>query len=159
MMHADIRIREATVADSAELLSLVQWAMRVYADLSGIASPLDAMRETLTDMQWHIRQDHVLVAEHKGHLVGTVRLIRKPDGTAYFSRFAVHPNLQRSGVGGLLYAAAERWLIQQGIRQVELHTALANDILVSFYRNRGFELVATDHSRGYARGTFRKILG
>lgn len=158
MTHADIQVRPATLADAAELLRLIQWAMQLYASQSGITSPLDAQQEGLADMQRHIRQHHVLVAEHKDHLIGTVRLIRQPDGRAYFSRFAVHPHLQKSGVGRLLFQTAEAWLRQQGFREVELHTALTNPALVSFYESRGFELVETDHSRGYPRGRFRKRL-
>lgn len=157
-MHAEIRIRPAVPADSAELLTLIQWAMQVYAAKSGITGPLDAMQETQVDMQRRIAQDHVLVAEHKGSLIGTVRLVRLDSNRAYFSRFAVHPHLQQTGVGKIIYQAAETWLLQQQFHSVELHTALTNQPLVSFYRARGFDLVETDHSRGYPRGLFRKIL-
>ena len=157
-MHAEINIRPATPADSAELLRLIQWAMQVYAANSGITASLDAMRETEDDLKRHIIQNHVLVAEHKNVLIGTVRLIDLGNGHAYFSRFAVHPHLQQTGVGKLIYQAAEEWLCQQNFRTVELHTALTNEPLVNFYRSRGFDLVETDDSRGYPRGLFRKNL-
>lgn len=158
MTHADILIRPATLAEASDILRLVQWAMQVYASQSGITTPLESQRETITDMQRHIRQDHVLVAEHKGHLIGTVRLVRLSDQAAYFSRFAVHPHLQRTGVGRMLYEAAEIWLRQQHFAWVDLHTALSNAGLVAFYEARGFVLVESDNSRGYPRGRFRKEL-
>ena len=157
-MHAEIKFRKAVQSDSAELLKLIQWAMQVYAAKSGITTPLDAMQETLADLEQHIARDHVIVAEHKNALIGTVRLVRAGPDRAYFTRFAVHPHLQQTGVGRLLYQAAERWLLQKGFRTVELHTALTNDQLVSFYQSRGFDLVETDQSRGYPRGLFRKLL-
>jgi ribosomal protein S18 acetylase RimI-like enzyme len=157
-MHAEINIRPATPADSSDLLRLIQWAMQVYAANSGITASLDAMLETETDLKRHIIQNHVLVAEHKNELIGTVRLIDLGNGHSYFSRFAVHPHLQQTGVGKLIYQAAEDWLCQQKFRTVELHTALTNEPLVNFYRSRGFALVDTDSSRGYPRGLFRKNL-
>ena len=157
-MHAEIKIRPAVFADSAELLTLIQWAMHVYAQKSGITGPLDALSETQRDQERHIRDQLVLVAEHRGSLIGTVRLVRLDSRRAYFSRFAVHPHLQQTGVGKLIYQAAEDRLRQQGYQTVELHTALTNEPLVKFYESRGFELVETDHSRGYPRGLFRKTL-
>lgn len=157
-MHAEIKIRPAIPAESAALLKLIQWAMQVYAINSGITASLDAMLETEEDLKRHIVQNHVLVAEHRGELIGTVRLIDRGNGRAYFSRFAVHPHLQQTGVGKMIYQAAETWLIDQHFRTVELHTALTNEPLVKFYRARGFSNVETDHSRGYPRGLFRKEL-
>ncbi len=157
-MHAQITIRPAVPVESPALLRLIQWAMQVYAANSGITASLDAMLETEDDLRRHIIQNHVLVAEHKGELIGTVRLIDRGNGHAYFSRFAVHPHLQQTGVGKMIYQAAEDWLLAQHFQSVELHTALTNEPLVSFYRARGFSLVETDHSRGYPRGLFRKDL-
>jgi GNAT superfamily N-acetyltransferase len=157
-MHAEIKFRQAVLSDSTELLKLIQWAMQVYAAKSGITTPLEALTETISDLEQHITRDHVLVAEHKHTLIGTVRLVRKSPGQAYFTRFAVHPHLQQTGVGRLLYQAAEAWLLQNGFRSVELHTALTNEPLVQFYQSRGFRLIETDASRGYPRGLFRKEL-
>lgn len=158
-MHAEIAIRPAVLADCTELVHLIQLAMRDYAEKSGITSPLDALAETEQDMADQIEHQTVLVAEHKGHLIGTVRLVRISADHAYFSRFAVHPHLQQTGVGRLIYQAAESCLISAGYRQVDLHTALTNISLVNFYQSRGFQLIQTDHSRGYPRGLFRKALG
>lgn len=157
-MHAEITFRQAVLSDSSELLRLIQWAMQVYAAKSGITTPLDAFSETVPDLEQQIAHDHVIVAEHKHTLIGTVRLVRLSPDRAYFTRFAVHPHLQQTGVGRLLYQTAEAWLLSHGFRMVELHTALTNETLVSFYQSRGFILVETDTSRGYPRGLFRKAL-
>ena len=158
MTRARIRIRQATVDDAPELLELIRQAMAVYAEQSGIETPLDAQMETQEDLVSHIMADQVLVAVLNDRLAGTVRLVRLDDQTAYFSRFAVSPGNQRSGVGQMLYQAAENWLADQGYASVILHTALTNEALVTFYRLRGFELVETHDGRGYPRGTFRKQL-
>lgn len=155
---AGIMIRRALSADAADLLALVRRAMAVYARHSGIETTLDSELETLVDMRIHIEQDHVLVAEQAGQLIGTVRLVRQDHDTAWFTRFAVSPDRQRAGIGQLLLQEAESCLRQSGCRQVLLHTALSNPSLVAFYQTRGFTLLETSYERGYPRGLFLKVL-
>ena len=153
-----ITIRKADDSDVDPLYTLIRQAMAVYAKQSGITQPLDALTESKSDLLHHIHVDHVLVAELHDQLAGTVRLIRADSETAYFSRFAVLPHLQQTGVGRQLYQAAEEWLRGQGFRQILLHTALSNEPLVGFYQARGFRLLHSSQARGYARGTFIKVL-
>lgn len=158
MTRADITIRQAEAADGPELLELIRVAMAVYAKNSGINTLLESQAETLEDITEHIRTDHVLVAENRGRLAGTVRLVFAGEGLAYFSRFAVLPVFHRSGVGKMLCEAAENWLRAQSVRKVRLYTALSNPPLVAFYESRGFRLTEKSTSRGYPRGTFEKEL-
>lgn len=156
--HAEVLIRQAHPEDAPELLALIRIAMAVYARKSGIATLLESQLETLDELKAHLLSDHVLVAEHRGKLIGTVRLIHDGGDTAYFSRFAVLPALQQTGLGRLIYQAAEEWLASQGVRSIRLHTALTNQPLVAFYESRGFKLIETNTARGYPRGTFQKDL-
>jgi ribosomal protein S18 acetylase RimI-like enzyme len=156
--HHDYRVRQAVPADAPEILALITRAMALYVKNSGITSPLESQQESLDDHIRHIQGDHVLVVEQESHIVGTVRLILEPDGSAYFSRFAVQPQRQRGGVGRLLYQASEDWLREQGVRAILLHTALSNQPLVDFYKARGFRLIEENSARGYPRGTFQKDL-
>jgi N-acetylglutamate synthase-like GNAT family acetyltransferase len=158
MTHGELVIRQATDTDAPELLELIRIAMAVYARNSGIGSLLESQRETLDELIAHVHADRVLVAERRGKLVGTVRLVHGEDDTAYFSRFAVLPSLHLSGVGKRLYQAAEDWLRGQGVRSIRLHTALTNLPLVAFYESRGFRLLETKTTRGYPRGLFQKEL-
>jgi len=158
MTQGDLLIRQAIDADAPELLELIRIAMAVYARNSGIGSLLESQLETLDELIAHLHADHVLVAERRGHLVGTVRLVHGEDDTAYFSRFAVLPSLHLSGVGKRIYQAAEEWLRSQGVHYVRLHTALTNQPLVSFYESRGFSLIEIKTTRGYPRGLFQKEL-
>ncbi len=159
MTHqADIHIRQAVLADGPELLSLIRTAMADYAKKSGIDAPLESQTETLAELLVHLQSDFVLVAEHRGRLIGTVRLVHGEDDSAYFSRFAVLPALHQTGVGKLLYQAAEVWLKSRGVRTIILHTALSNLPLVAFYQSRGFQLIEKSTARGYPRGTFQKVL-
>ena len=155
---APVVIRLAAADDAVKLLSLIRKAMAVYAQNSGIETPLDAEMETLDDMLAHLARNKVLVAEQDGKLIGTVRLVRQDRDTAWFTRFAVLPERQRLGIGQLLFQAAEEQLRQEGFVQVLLHTALTNLPLVTFYQTRGFILLDVHHTRGYPRGRFMKRL-
>jgi ribosomal protein S18 acetylase RimI-like enzyme len=158
MVQSEIQVRQACAADGPELLALIRIAMAVYARNSGISTLLESQLETLDDLQAHIRSDMVFVAEYRNRLVGTVRLVHGEDDSAYFCRFAVLPAVHASGVGKVLYQAAEDYLRRQGVRTVLLHTALTNRPLVAFYTARGFRLIKESAERGYPRGTFQKDL-
>jgi ribosomal protein S18 acetylase RimI-like enzyme len=158
MVKSELIIRRADEADGPELLALIRIAMAVYARNSGISAVLESQLETLDDLLAHIRSDVVFVAERRGRLVGTVRLVCGEDGSAYFCRFAVLPDVQRGGVGKEIYRTAENYLRSQGIRTVRLHTALTNKPLLAFYEARGFRLIEESTGRGYSRGTFQKVL-
>lgn len=153
-----IEIRKAVAADADALYRLIQQAMRVYALQSGITGSLESLQESADDMLRYVENDMVMVAVRDGQLVGTVRLVRQDRATAWLTRFAVQPHMHQTGVGRMLYQAAEIWLRQAGFRDVSLHTALNNQALVAFYQARGFQLISSDHSRGYPRGLLRKDL-
>ena len=152
-------------------MALIRRAMTVYARNSGISSQLESLEERLEDIEDSIRNHYVMVAENRDGLVGTVRLIwpakselrdadmnLDPEKTAWFSRFAVMPELQAAGTGRLLYQAAEAYLADNGVRNILLYTALNNQRLVTFYQGRGFALLSSENKRGYARGLFIKQL-
>ena len=157
-MTNEVHIRQAVPEDVPALMGLILTAMTQYAHHSGITTLLDSQKETAADVLLHVVEDMVLVAESRGHLAGTVRLTIQPDGTAYFSRFAVYAQRQQSGIGKHLFEAAEIYLRQAGVTEILLHTAINNKPLVGLYTARGFELVSVSHDRGYARGTFRKMM-
>lgn len=157
-MTTEIRIRRAKPADVSELAILLQTAMAHYAQVSGIPTVLDSQRETEADIRRHIEEDMVLVAESPGGIVGTARLTLRPDGTAYFSRFAVAHGRRQSGIGKRLLLVAVDLLREAGATEILLHTAIANHPLVGLYTSQGFELVSVAHDRGYARGLFCKKL-
>ncbi len=156
-----VRVRGAVHEDAPALHALILDAMRLYAEASGIPGMLDSLRETVEDVERHIHQDDVLVAEY-GHdgessLVGTLRLSSVDEaGVAYLSRFAVDPDVQRIGVGGALMHAVDLYAAARGLRIVRLHTALSNVPLIRFYRARGFVVLASEDSRGYARARLEK---
>lgn len=183
-----VMIREAVPADAPELHRVVSEAMELYRIASGIpCGRLDAASETIADVRNAIGSVPVFVAVlPDGSIAGSVRLIGKsmreisgsdllgkvcpgsdscgkvcpePDSrVGYFSRFAVHEDLQGLGIGSLLYRAAEKQAIELHYSHLFLNTSLANRMMVSFYEKRGFVLIETDLSRGYPRGLFCKCI-
>lgn len=156
--NPEVRIRRALPEDVPAISELIQTAMRQYAQISGIPTPLDSQKETHADILRHVLEDIVLVAEAHGQLAGTVRLTIQPDGTAYFSRFAVSARRRQSGIGKKLIALSEALLLDAGATEILLHTAVQNKALVGLYTSKGFELVEVKTDRGYERGLFRKQL-
>lgn len=171
MINTDLLIRKANIEDAAAVMALIRRAMTVYARNSGINSQLESLEESLEDVTASIRSHYVMIVENRDGIVGTVRLILpasdelpdscnnlEPSETAWFSRFAVTPELQAAGAGRLLYQAAEAYLADMGMKSVLLYTALSNQRLVDFYQSRGFELLSSENNRGYVRGLFIKKL-
>lgn len=171
LINTDLLIRKANIEDAAAVMALIRRAMTVYARNSGISSKLESLEESLEDITASIRNHYVMIAENRDGIVGTVRLILpasdefpdscqdlEPSETAWFSRFAVMPELQAAGAGRLLYQAAESYLEDKGIKNVLLYTALSNQRLVDFYQSRDFKLLSSENNRGYTRGLFFKVL-
>lgn len=173
-MKNSYKIRKATLNDIPLIRNVIEKAMSQYVETSKIPGKTDSLTETDIDIEKHISNDHFLVALHDNRIVGTIRL-SKFNGTlvksslyanihtasnhskiAYISRFAVVPDLQHKGVGSVLFGAAEDYCINNGYDFVALHTAVNNDELVKFYKNRNFELLEINIDRGYDRGTFIK---
>ena len=171
-----VRIREAVPEDAPELYRVISEAMELYRIASGIpCGKLDAGLETVGDVREAIASVPVFVAVlPDGSIAGSVRLIGKRAGeladpglyaklslgsdsnVGYFSRFAVHEDLQGLGIGSLLYRAAEERAKDLHYSHLLLNTSLANRTMVSFYERRGFVLMDTDLSKGYPRGLFCK---
>ncbi|MGB3307161.1 MAG: GNAT family acetyltransferase [Thermomicrobiales bacterium] len=52
---------------------------------------------------------------------------------------AVAPDVQGSGHGAAIVAAAEEWLRKRGVRKVQLMVRSTNERVLSFYERLGFE--------------------
>lgn len=154
--HDTLTVVWADRRDAVGIRLVIRAAMAVYMRESAIPAPVEAMAEDLVDTRRHIDEDRVLVAKMGMNIIGTLRLSWESAGHAYLSRFAVLPGSQSRGVGSLLFAAAERYLLAAGARSVRLHTALGNKPLVQFYKNRGFELAVCSEERGYPRALLVK---
>lgn len=83
-------------------------------------------------------RDLFVVAEQGERLVATV--MGCYDGhRGWVKRFAVHPDLQRSGVGRLLNAELERRFVAAGITELRLSAWRTNEPALDFWASMGFD--------------------
>ena len=175
---APITVRPARMDEADPIHRIVSSSMRIYCSNSHIPeNMLDASCETVDDVRTAISSCPFFVAVDAANaIVGSVRLLSRtvasfdvpglpeklslPPGTpvSYFSRFAVHEDLQGLGIGNLLFQAAAAHAAAEQSPYMLLHTSLSNGIMVSFYKKRGFVLLYEDPARGYPRGLFGKKL-
>ena len=88
---------------------------------------------------------YATVAEKDGRIVGyQCTLVTNdmrsstPFGYGHVTRLAVHPDLQRRGVGRWLFADALHELFRMGVLEVTLNTLSTNTMAQQFYRRFGF---------------------
>lgn len=153
----EITIRKAKITEASEISTVIRQAMSQYAEDSGISIILDSLKEPPCVIEEYIRTDCIYVALKCQRIVGAVRISDCTDRSVRISRFSVLPSLQKSGVGNLLFNAAEQYIHDRNYVRAILYTATSNLYTVRFYTARGFHLTHTDPDCGYPRGTFVKI--
>jgi len=70
----------------------------------------------------------------------------------------VAPEVQRTGTGRMLYAAAEAWAIEHKFERMILDTTPQQEAAVHFYRAMGFDEVARSMAGRYELVWFSKLL-
>lgn len=154
----NILVRKALITDSTEMLSVIHIAMTQYANDSMIPHALDSLKESVHDIERYIQSDTFLIAIYKDRIVATVRISEESEDTVLISRFAVLPEMQKAGVGSILYEAAQKQIEADGYKKIVLYTALSNHKTVKFYKAKGFELKTEESDSEYPRGMFKKEL-
>ncbi len=167
-------LREPNYDDLPLLLDLIKSSMRSYSDDSGIdSSILESMHETVSDLALKLKTHTCLCFfDDNNTPVGTITLrirddldhfvfsdkskefLSSYDRAIYITRFAVLDTLRGTGLGKELLDQAFFFAQEKGTKIAILHTAIKNVNRVEFYKNRGFELIDSESSRGYERGLF-----
>jgi N-acetylglutamate synthase-like GNAT family acetyltransferase len=152
----NLLVRKALLTESNEMLRVIQAAMTQYSKDSMIPHTLESLRESIEDIDRYINSDTFLVAIYKDKIVATVRISKEAEDTVLISRFAVLPEMQKAGVGSILFEAAQKQIEADGYKKIVLYTALSNHKTVRFYKTKGFELLSIDSGSDYPRGRFGK---
>ncbi|WP_394653307.1 GNAT family acetyltransferase [uncultured Sphingomonas sp.] len=80
----------------------------------------------------------VLVVRDGEHVVGSVMVgFDGHRGWVYY--VAVHPEARRGGLGRVLMAAAEDWLVVRGAPKIQLMVREGNEVAAHFYQALGLE--------------------
>ena len=148
-------VRLAKEEDIPKIMEITRTAFKAYIELAGI-NDVKALNETAQDVLQDIKGKMVLVAYLNDEPVGSVRIELRENNRAYLSRFGVDPAYQNDGVGKAMMSIVDLLMEQNGVRQIELHTASKIASLVRFYYGRGYYIESTDKDDGYIRARFLK---
>ncbi len=150
----EFSIREATQGDFDALCAIFAEAdathrkalPHIFREVAGPARPREFILGILAD-----ENAALFVAEHKGEIVGLIRIsIREtpnlpifvPRRYAVISELVVKEGFRRHGVGRALLERAERWAIDQGVRQIELVVWEFNKGAIAFYEKHGYKTIS-----------------
>ena len=127
-MSEGVAFREMRPDESAPVAALWQAA--------GVARPWN---DPAKDIAFALREDHstVLVGEKDGRIVASA-MVGEDGHRGWVYYVAVDPELQRSGLGVAIMAAAERWLAARGVWKVHLLVREDNAGVKMFYERLGY---------------------
>lgn len=146
-----IYLREASLADAPKVLEITKKAFTAYAEEVRKKEKIQALYETIDDVKRDIEKINVYVCELDGEIIGSVRFEVLDRGIAYLSRFAMSPECQNLGLGGLLLEKVRLACINLGVRAIALYTASRMRSSVAFYLKNGYYIHSIDKSSDYIR--------
>lgn len=151
--------RAATLADIPDIVALVNSAYRGDPSRRGWTSEADLLGGQRTDpeaiAELITAAGHAILLQHDGSgLAACVLLEERPGRVCYLGMLTVRPELQGSGVGRRLLAAAEAYA---GVRYVasaiEMTVIDVRQELIAWYERRGY--VQTGETRPFPYGDER----
>lgn len=155
-MNYSFIIRKATIEDAPAILKIMRESFKKYMQDTGLSGTMEALTESLENIEADILGKEVYIAIIDDNPVGTIRIKILPDNTAYISRFGVMLDYHNIGIGKSLMNLADKVLISKGVKRVSLHTASKYRDLIRFYYGRGFYIESTSTDRGYIRALLVK---
>lgn len=149
-MNVSVNIRMAHPEDVEAIHHITQEAFSKYQHDLGMDGPVAALKESREDILRDMAQKMVLIGFVNDEPVGSIRC-EVFDELAYISRFGVLPNVQKSGIGGMLISKVEELCREMSIKAIALHTSSRMYGLIRFYYGKGYFIHSTTFDRGYIR--------
>lgn len=146
-----IILRKANEQDAAEILNITKKAFELYANEMHKKDKVAALKETLDDVVADIQQKHVYICLVDGKMEGAVRFKILEQSIAYLSRFAIDPEIQSLGLGGLLMEKVRLECEKLNVSAIALHTASKMRSSVSFYLKNGYYIHSISRDKAYIR--------
>lgn len=158
-----MKIRLLEPDDSlADLTDLIH---RAYARLGDMGFNYTAVDQPVFVTRERIEEGECWVVEEDGVIIATCILsfpfptyeneYFSVDGHAYINQFAVEPDFQNRGIGGLLMDHIEQRARDEGAPDIGLDTAEGAKHLIEFYERRGYKIV--DEVQYYGK-TYRSVV-
>jgi ribosomal protein S18 acetylase RimI-like enzyme len=140
-----VTYRDATPADTAAIVALVESAYRgessragwtTEADLlDGQRTDADAVRAIIASVESRL----LLAVAADGNLVGCCQLERRTAGICYFGMFAISPSRQGGGLGRHMLGTAERTAREDwGASSMRMTVIMQRRDLIGWYVRRGY---------------------
>jgi ribosomal protein S18 acetylase RimI-like enzyme len=141
-----MKIRPAGAADAEGMVALndllsrqTSFMLREPAEVQSSVEKQQTVLERISTSN----DEHMLVAEEGGKIIGFVAAYRRPFQRVRHS-FSLVIGVSKSswgrGVGGALLGAIEEWVASAGGSRLELTVIAENQRAVSLYTKRGFEI-------------------
>lgn len=151
-----INVLPALISHAPSILNVTREAFIKYVREAEIPNSIDALNETVLDIEKDIREKKVFIAEVDGVLCGSIRINVNSERKAYISRFGVLTDYQSLGVGRALVEEVMKYLEEIDVHTTILHTAANYSNLVRFYNQLGFTIQEITYDRGYPRALMKK---
>ncbi len=145
-----IEFRKAQPEDIPAILEITKKAFTQYADTIKNQN-VAALTESRESVAFDMEHKHIYVCLVDGSLVGSVRFEVLSQNIAYLSRFAVDPEIQSLGIGGLLLEKVRLECLNLGVRAITLYTASKMRSTVAFYLKNGYYIHNITKNREYIR--------
>lgn len=135
--------RLAEISDVDSIVALVESAYRGESSYAGWTTEADLLDGQRTDRNEVVslithHSSCILLCEHETEIVASVHLLNK-HSYGYLGMFAVNPQLQSQGIGGLLLEQSENIVFNEW-RCPALRMAVISlrEDLIDWYRARGY---------------------
>jgi predicted N-acetyltransferase YhbS len=147
-----IVLKKAVDSDAKDIMAVTKKAFTQYAEaIHKEEGQIAALKETEADIIRDIHNKHVYICRLDGETVGSVRFEVLQNGIAYLSRFAVDPEVQSLGIGGLIMEKVRLECLELGVSAITLYTASRMRSTVSFYLKSGYYIHSITRNKDYIR--------
>ena len=151
---AEIVLSPIQPSDAGEVLTIQRAAFVSEALIYGSAD-MPPLVQSLEELEAELEDAGGWVARIGSRIVGAIRT-RESDGVLLIGRIAIAPDVQGSGVGGMLLAMAEE---HSGAAEAELFTGSLSEANIRLYERYGYEKTEhIDQGDGTAQVFMRKRL-
>jgi GNAT superfamily N-acetyltransferase len=148
---SDIVVRPARLDDLDQIVALRMALIHEYRDhplYTDLRDDAPNRARELYYTQLLASDETIFLAERKGAVVGLLRCVDAPGSPlllperyCYISSVYVVPAARRSGVLRSLFAAAEQWCVDRGLREMRLHNSATAATAAAVWSSFGFAVV------------------
>lgn len=146
-----ILLTRAKPQDASQIERITKESFSLYAKEVNTEANIAALHESVDDVLSDIINKYVYTAKIDGRIIGSVRFQLLDNNLAYLSRFAMEPDIQNLGLGGLLLEKVRLECLDLGVKAITLHTASKMRSTVAFYLKNGYYVHSVSNERGYIR--------